>query len=397
MAEQSAMNELFSRFGNELNQGHAAHKADTTKYSEFGDLPGGIDNGVAQLVECKLVKIKADAKANAGQWMFYAAGIVHFPIYAVDVKKDAKGNILSQEKVLVKGLRTKIQEIIAPTPDKKRATIADHIAYIYNELRKLGVDTSKLSSFKDIEPVMAALKKRAPYFKFRTWKGDVATSGPYAGKEPIVNEFWNGVCDDPYKDSQNTAGSAGSPPASAHSGVTDNTAASTVPDPEPSPDPEGAVTETEAGGETSEADILSLGEAANNGDDSASDRLRALALEKGFTDAQVDGAESWNDVASMLITGASEPEATSPEEVAAPEEPKPQADWKPVKDDIYMYRVLGPDGNPVKDAKTKRPAKPVECIVTAVNAKNRTVDLKNNTDKKTTYKAVSWDALEDGQ
>lgn len=410
MPEQSGMNELFARFGNELNQGHAAHKADSTKYSEFGDLPGGIDNGVAQLVEMKLTKIKADAKANAGQWMFYAAGVVHRPVYHVDAK--------TGEKILIKGLRTKIQEVIAPTPDKQgakaRKTVQDHVDWIYNELRKLGVDTSKLSSFKDVEPVMAAMKKKAPFFRFRTWKGEPATEGPYAGKEPMTNEFWNGACEDPGKDTSNTAG-ATPPAATPHSGTTDNSAKSTPPAAPPpttqaDSNPDGAADEPQtassSGEGPTEAEVIVWGEAAVNGDDSASDKLREIAYKQGYTEAQVDDAESWSHVAALVVAklGAAPDEAAAEEAAeappAAPVAPAASPttpEWKPVKDDIYMYQVKDAAGNPVKNPKTKRAADPVECIVTKVNLKSRTVDLKNNTNKKDEYKGIAWDALEDGQ
>ena len=63
-----------------------------------------------------------------------------------------------------------------------------------------------------------------------------------------------------------------------------------------------------------------------------------------------------------------------------------EQEWQPKVEDVYLFRA--------PDAKTKKPGKPVECEVIAVDEKTRTVKLKNLANPKATYDKVAWDALE---
>lgn len=172
---------LTASLGAAGQQAHEVSKIEETRYSAGGDCPAGIDNGVAQLIECKFSQYKeGDMK---GSWFFYAAGVVIAP----RLMQDELGNTIR-----VEGLRTVIQEPLCDTPTRVRKTVADHLSWIYNELRKLGVATHELE-FDNLENIGEPLVAAAPTFAFRTWAGAVATEGKYKGQKPLTNHVWNGV------------------------------------------------------------------------------------------------------------------------------------------------------------------------------------------------------------
>ena len=135
MVMQKGKSSILAKLGNQLNKAIAAHKDDELELSQFGELPAGIENGIAQLVECKFdVYKKGDMK---DQPFFYAAGVVKRPETVGDIP--------------IKGLRTSIMEPVCDTPGKARQTVDEHIKKIMNDMRKLGYDTSTIKSHHDLE------------------------------------------------------------------------------------------------------------------------------------------------------------------------------------------------------------------------------------------------------
>jgi hypothetical protein len=107
--------------------------------------------------------------------------------------------------------------------------------------------------------------------------------------------------------------------------------------------------------------------------------LEQLAVSAGIPLEKAQEAESWQEVADMILAalGGEDKTPTNATEKVAP-----------VKGDSFNYRPLNP--------KTKKPAKvPVECIVTAVDSSKKTVALRDMTNPKIVYKDVSWDVLEE--
>jgi len=242
-----------------------------------------------------------------------------------------------------------------------------------------------------------------PYFRFRTWKGqdqEIVQSGgkwlvkrgntvlgsyrseqeakanhPFAGRESMINHEWNGVCD--YQ---------------PHAGLP--TEPTQVQDDSGSPLPQPSVNgadPTKADGDADGA-VAELVTKANAGDDGAKRELDRLARAAGATADQIDGVQTWEEVAAF-VTGnapAENPPATSAEEEATAgasdtdEEPPP-----PAVGETYKYQLVGKEGLPRK-ARNGKELPPVECTVEAVNKANSTVDLN---DGKNTYKDVAWDAL----
>ncbi len=344
MPVQKSRSSLVAKLGERLKKGHEAHKNDDTEYSSFGDLPAGIENGVAQLVDCKFTQIK-EGKENAGQYMFYAAGVVKSP-----TEVNADGQVIE-----VEGLRTQVSEPLFDTPTRTRKTVEDHLGFVYNELRKLGVDTKQIGP-DDLESVAAALKESQPHFKFRTWKGAMQTTGAYAGREPRTQHQWNGQCQ--------WNGDGGGDSVD----VVDDTGA-VEPD----------ITETTTTFDEF-GDLGSLVEAANAQDEEAATKLKEMALAAGVEEADVDAAGDWQEVADMITAaGAGAEETVEPEGPADPEVGQ-----------VFSYKPLDP--------KTKKPVKKsVQVEVISVDDNKKTVGLKNLATPKVIYKGVKWDALEEAE
>lgn len=353
MAMNSGKSEFFNKLAGDLKKAHEAHKKDETKFSNFGELPGGITGGVAQLVEIKVDKYKEGD--NKGQYYFLAAGIVKTPEVVGDVR--------------VKGLRTQIMEPLCATKgDGKRKTFDDHYAFVLNELRKLGVDTAKMSA-ENFEAVLAALKKQKPHFTFSTWKPEPAKEGKYKGKESRTMQFWNGVCDAP-----------GTNQADG-SHVEDNTGEEVVDDTPADETHEDDTTTTtpadEEGGDAidySTWDIDALVSASNDGDKDAQKELTDRVAATGVSMEDIEAAESWQQVADLAQGDGDNV-------------PEDEDDGTPKVGNLYRFKPFDPKTK-------KKSAKAVDVEVTAVDAATKTVTLRNQTNPKLTYSKVKWADLE---
>lgn len=278
---KKAVGGLVAKLGMKARQAVEAHKNDEMKLSGGGDLPAGIENGVAQLVTCKFgVYEKGDMK---GEYYFMASGIVVSPkTLRVD------GNVIP-----VGGLRTTIgPEPICETPNRSRKTIEDHIAWVMNEMRKLGVDTSELSA-DDLEATAAALEEQGPHFRFRTWAGEPTKDYP----NPRTNHDWRGTVEDFNADDV---------PESEDEELIDNT--------EEAEDTEEAeeVEETEAVEE--ETDWLEVAKAADKDDEESATMLQEKALEVGIKQSVIDKTPKWSVIAKMIIEKLGASEETEAEE-----------------------------------------------------------------------------------
>lgn len=399
---------LLARVAKEGRQAHAQHAADPVEYGNV-QVPAGIENGVAQLAECKFGEYKEGP--NKGQIYFLAAGVI----------KEPKVHHVNGRAQPVSGQRTQVgPEPLCDTPQSggKRKTFADHYAWVLMEFRKLGVDTTSID-FDQIESVAQSLREQQPHFRFRTWSGSkqviitragkffvqnengsgvakgpypteeaAKAANPYVGKDPRVQHEWNGVCE--YDDRDDTSNY-----------VADDSANGVSAKPE---EESGAPTDNLEFGDTQ-----SLVEAAESGDINASQSLQDMATAAGVDPEKVRLAKSWADVVEMIeeanaggvasdSDGASESNDQGENEIEeepAEEEDKP---WQPEKDQIFGYRPIDPktkkpfvDVNP----KTKKatPRKPVECVVVTVESKTKTVTIRDLT-TKTTYKGVKWEDLE---
>ena len=348
MPPQTGKSGLSAKLGDRLRKAHEAHKGDETEFSNFGELPAGIENGIAQLVDVKFAEYKTgDLK---GQYFFMARGVAKFP-------EELNGS-------KVAGLYTQIgPEPLCDTPQRAtRKTLDDHLAWVYNELRKLGIDTRTLA-VDNLETVAAMLAKAQPHFRFRTWKGKKQLTGPYAGQEPRLNHDWGGLVEvqEDTEPGDGVADHTTSPPPAPKPNGKPPTAlgGKPVPTPAPEPKPEPAAEYTDQG------DVDSLLERANGGDEDAVAELVRLAVAAGHEESAVEAAESWEAVAEMVKGGSGQQEGGI------------------VVGAVVTYTPTNP--------KTKKPGKAVRCEVTAIDGDTAT--LKNLEDGKTQYKAVPLGSL----
>lgn len=352
MPPQTGNLNLAARMGKRAADAHAKFAKDTTTMEDGSSLPAGIDNGIAQMVECKLGEYK-DGKLK-GQLYFMARGVVRYPMVHDGVKVYGRN---TQNKMIP----------LCDTPDRQTdKTFEAHYENLLKFLRSFGVNTQTVTPAK-LEEVLAALKAKKYHFTFRTWKGKKQTTGPYAGQEPRVNETWGSRCDPPGAAEQAAAVESrtqdDSPPADEGG---DDAAAAEAGDPDAD------------GGYTDGGDLSSLVATASDDNDpgqaDAQARLKELAMAAGHDEGTVDAADDWQAVADLAASG---PEEGGGEEQAPP---------TPAKTEVWTAKLKDPK-NP------KAAAKKVECTVTAVNEEKRTADLRRN-DTKAVVKGVSWDAME---
>lgn len=397
------MGGLVAALGDKGKKAVDSHKGDETKLGGGGELPAGVE-GVAQLIDCKFSQ--HEKGEHKGKWFFYAAGTVLSPT-TVQVEPNKDGVLAvsgSGSNMGLDGRRTSITEPMYDTPSRSRQTVDDHMAHVLNHFRLLGVDTSNVS-VEQMESIAEALKKAKPAFNFRTWVGKSATEGKYKGEKPQVQHDWRGVCDfDPNTIDNGTVDNSGS-------GEGNN----------------------ESANEGEEVDLDELAKLADQGGDAADEdaqtQLTEIATEAGVPEAKIAKAKNWVAVVKM-IRDAQPEETGSPSEgeevsledlgakadegeddaIASLTEKAEEAgidtnayeSWSllatalaegnnepviPTIGDVKKYKPLDKDKKPAKKA--------VKVEVVAVFPNSGKVNLKNLEDNKTSYKAVSFDALED--
>jgi hypothetical protein len=393
-----------------------AHAKDETKFGMI-ELPAGIENGVAQLVDCRIMRIREDAKRGAGELMFFAAGIVRAPALH-------KGTPIT-------GLRTQISEHLYDD-DKRtnRQTVEDQTGWVMNELAKLGLDRAnqiKLGLEKSCQFLMA----KKPHFRFRTWKPsksviaqdaagkwrvyDIDEDGrqtlqrdsgewktkeqaekavPWAnGKEKTTVHMWGGAVDyTPPKVSkvQDTSGPETATPSTNGTAVAhEEPAALPAADAEEidgADQHEADQAPPDDGSKFSEfEDLDSLAEQADSKDKKvntpAREKLQEMADKVGVPAESFEAANSWREVAD-LIQAAQEESGGGAAETPEPEEPVEE--FVPAKGLVVMYTPPG------KDKKTKEAFEERECKVVIVNAAKKVVHLKDLENKGVEYKDIKF-------
>lgn len=339
MAKQSKVS-LASKLGGAGAKAFNESKGKEVRYDSGGDLPPGIEGGVAQLASIKFGTYEnGDTK---GEYFFMASGIVISPDYVLGDDKT---------RIPVKGMRTQIgPEPLCDTPRRSRKTVGEHLDWVLNELKKLGVDTSELE-LDDLEATCEQLVESAPYFRFRTWRGEATKEYP----DPRTNHVWQKAIE--YNEEEGDGG------------VEDDTAPEEPEDVEPEVEeppkastkksaPKKATPKKAAPKKPSEEDRLrALGKACDEGDDDSLVELDGLADKFGI---DTNEYPTWAGVADAIIAQLNGGEAEPTEE--------PEADAELPdgirKGDVYKYKV----------PKTK---KVVETEVIHVYPQKETVNLQN--------------------
>lgn len=388
MPPQTQTSSIFQKIANEARAAHAKHKNDETEYSSFGELPDGIEGGIAELKEIGF-KVIGEGKENAGKVMFVATGVVKMP-------KEHGGR-------RCEGLRTTVMENLYDTPGKAREGFEEHWSWMLNQVRMLGVDTARIPEANAAQvleqTVFPAMAKAGIHFSFRTWKGAATPAFP----NPRVNSQWVGKCEAPADDGEGSASYTADPnaakaPSSSPTAAPSKNGAATPPaapkaptatakappsrtslPKKAAPTPEPALPFDDQG------DIDSLVQRAENEEEAARDRLTDMAIKAGYTQAEIDEAPNWAALSEMILAPREEGTTTATEEAAE----ETTEEWVPEVGNVVMYKPINP--------KTKQPAKDaVECEIVVVNPTNQTANLKNLDKPGVIYTQVKWDRIEGG-
>lgn len=193
-ANEANVNKVFASLGARLADAFEAVKDVPVNTGMGVGFPAGV-NGVAQLTIMEFIEGKK--AEDKGKWYFRAAGVCVSPAF--------------HEGIKCAGKHTSVLIPMHDTPNRttKSFAVPDkdgrcHFAKVRDLFAKFGVESppsqqpgeSKEAMGQRIAgwmtAAMAILLKQRPHFEFRTWKGEKATEGKYAGKEPLVNEQWEG-------------------------------------------------------------------------------------------------------------------------------------------------------------------------------------------------------------
>ena len=236
---------------------------DETKLGrQFIDLPGGITDGVAQLIDGHLGVYKTGD--NQGEKFLYLAGSIHEPEQVTAVKQvfaESKVQVSSPTVVNLVGQRT---SNTWPLCARGKNSEEENVSIALNELRKVGVQTEGLSSLEDLEALLETVKEVGPFFKFSTSASTPTADWP----NERVWENWNEPITD-YEPSENDD-------------MVDNT---------------GGVEPPEEPVAVEPVDLAALGEAADADDEEAANTLSDLAKEAGI---DPDDVATWAEVGAML-------------------------------------------------------------------------------------------------
>ena len=332
MPPNKGKSSLMKNLGPAGRKAFDTHKKDDTTFDTQAEIPAGIEGGVAQLTACYFAEHKEGD--NKGKMFWRAAGIILSP----DTYAGKKA----------KGLPTSIMEVLYDTPNRSRKLMEEHLGFVMNQMRMLGVDTDGLD-YDDLETACKALVQAKPIFGFRTWKGEPTPQF----KNPSTQSVWQGLVEE-------------TPTTETEDVVVDD---SDDDDDDDDGDDEPAT-------DSPEVDLTALAGAADNDEDEGAQvKLKELAAAAGL---DIDTLPTWADVAND-IEGVE-----APAEAEAEAEAEETSEHVPEKENIYNYTPAGKKN-------------PVECEVIAVFKKNKTVNLRNIDDGKTTYKAVKWGELSEDQ
>ncbi len=355
------------------------HATDEIDYG-FQTLPGGIRNGVARLSEAYFDVFKTGT--NKGQPFLRMVGVVEEP------------EVHDGERV--RDRTTSVMVPICPVGQGDSAkSLEDQVEAVQNELKKLGADPSSVEDTDGWEAtvtLLASNENACPYFYFDTRLSPETlwTDGPNKGQvkyKERVWESWRGIKGlENYTPETGGTGSGmdvkQSEPETPPRQVTTTAAkpqAAPGRQPPKSPPPVATVAPEEY---RDDADLDSLAERADQGDDEAIKEVGEQLERLGITEEQIQAVNSWAE-AVALTKGDAGQEAGGDGEAT---------EWTPAVDEIYKYQPRDAKGLPLKDPKTKKLVKAEEVVITVVDDAARTVDFKFNKTKKP-VKGVAWDDL----
>lgn len=192
---EAKVNDLFKMLGQRVAEAHNASKDIPVNTGGGIGLPAGA-RGVAQLTVLEFIEGKKED--DKGKFYFRAAAVIMTPKDHDGIKCAGK-----QTSLLVPFFDTpkrgKVKSFSVPNAEGRC-----HWNTYRDLLAKLGVqpppeqqpgETKEAANQRIWQYYQGAhqiLLQQRPYFEYHTWKGEKATEGEYKGKEPMVQEFWDG-------------------------------------------------------------------------------------------------------------------------------------------------------------------------------------------------------------
>ena len=371
-----------SSFLERVAEVHEEVKGNETKVGSGGDLPPGIEHGIARLVDCKIgIFQKGD---NEGEPFFMAAGTVLDPESVVQTDPKTK----KARTIPIRGLRTQIgpEPLCDTTAQNGNVTsLRDHWDRVLNHLRLLGIDTKEVDPTDIIAeetegvyssgPVLEALVAAAPTFRFRTWQGKPTDQYP----NPRVNHEWRGACE--YEGDATSEEVQDDTEAKWESDEQADAAAEEEKAPPRKPPKAPAKAEDAKAEESGSIDFMALGKLADAGKPKKEAGEASKTLAGHAKVLGIDGYEdmdTWVDVAQAIIDheeivaeeeAEPEEEAEAEEEYVEEEAEAEEEEWSPAEGEMGFFMAPGSK-------------KPVECEFVKVYGKAQKVDLKRNDTKK---------------
>lgn len=366
MAAQPQVTDLFKTLGARIADAHNAAKDVPVNTGGGIGLPDGV-RGVAQLTVMEFIEGKKED--DKGKYYFRAAGVVVTPDYHDGIKCAGK-----HTSVLIPFFdtpkRSNVKSFSVPNKDGKC-----HWTTYRDLFAKLGVQPPPEQQAGETKDAASArvgqyyqgaqqiLLQQRPYFEFHTWKGEKATEGTYKGKEPMVQEFWDGRVEyTPPSTSAAVNPAAGVGPAPSTNGQTSNHAAppaAAAPPPPVQQPAQPPVAAAPTAVTYDDAQLIAWAEAADcDGNPPETDEgkegvtmLSAACKQVGVTNDEARAAADWAAVAALIKS----------------------------KSAASAVAATGTSTLPVKGAMVTYGGQ--QCEVTSVNAEAKTVTLRGP-DKK---------------
>ncbi len=292
MAKEQKVSQAYLKIQKDITAGIRNKANDETTYGGFSTLPGGIRNGIAQLISVSIQDIKTGD--NAGKAMCRMVGVIVSPKSVVD-----KGNI-----VIVKGEQTsQMFNLFEKRSNKEVITLEDQIGKILNEFRKLGYDTAE-NIDKDLIEMADDLVEMAPFFKFSTDETEETLNPDGSVKfKSRVFENWNGckgLEDYSPEDTGDMVDNTAPPPVAKS---TDKNGKAPAPTKAPEPDDTFDL----------DQDLDSLAVRADSkNEEKAMGLLTEFARNAGIKEATIKAVDSWADLVDMIRAAGDKGEPSGP-------------------------------------------------------------------------------------
>lgn len=333
---------LLNKMQARVAKAHEQHKNDETKFG-IVDLPPGIKGGYARLQTAKMDEYK-DGKLKGEPYALFR-GVAISPEVHDNVRVKGQGVMVMIPLCDTKKTKDGVEETVP---------FEQHWGDFLNELRKFGIDTSRMPHTA-VDGVLLALQNQKPVYRFSTrgWTPKPTARDPNP-KEMVFTQF------DGIVSAEEEASVGQSAPDSGFAAPLN-----TVDNNDPSDDSGSTGTEQPA---DDDFDLATEAEKAEQGDMSSIELMKDKAREVGLTEEDIDNSSSWasqgegTSLQELIETKMSGDQSSEPE-------PEPEPTWEPKVGGVCNYTIKA--GGKVHQVKIDK-----------IDKKAQTADVTNLGDKK---------------